>query len=53
MARRQHTGRREQLDEAELATLRERLNRMPEHELEAFYKATRACQLPSIYLRRD
>lgn len=46
MARRPNHSPTEQLTPAELALLRERLEKMPEHELTVFYKATHnACRL--------
>lgn len=58
MARRPNQPASEQLQEAQLAELRERLARIPRHELEIFYRATHnACRyvnrLPSARLIQE
>ena len=58
MARRPNSSSQEQLNEVELAELRQRLERMPRFELEIFYKTTHnACayrvRLPSPRLIQE
>ena len=58
MARRPHSPSQEQLTPSELVELRRKLEAMPQHELEIFYKATHnACafrvRLPSPRLIQE
>ena len=58
MARRSASPSREQLTRAELEALRKKLEAMPRHELETFYKATHnacryALKLPSARLIQE
>src|ERR1700733_6091520 len=58
MARRSASPSREQLPRAELEALRKKLEAMPRHELETFYKATHnacryALKLPSARLIQE
>lgn len=58
MARRPNSGSSEQLGPAELLELRRKLDHMPHHELEIFYRATHnacryAVRLPSARLIQE
>jgi hypothetical protein len=58
MARRPNRGSSEQLNASELLELRSKLDRMPRHELENFYRATHnacryAVRLPSARLIQE